>query len=189
MSTGPILVTVDTNLLDTGSIEGLRGAAHGESIEFATVTVNERERGAFDVDLRALPETALWGESRWDEAVWGGPLPESLVLDETPLDSGSLAGEADVRIFERVLSIVSSGSFPKVGARETLTNPQHRQLRDAMAFEAHLRQKRHVFLSDDKKAFVSHGKREALQALGNTFILTSAEFIELGPGGLRALTS
>lgn len=56
-----------------------------------------------------------------------------------------------------------------------------------MAFEAHLRQRRHVFVSDDKKAFISHGRRETLEALGQTRILTSAEFIALGPVGIADL--
>lgn len=109
-----------------------------------------------------------------------------MVLDETPLGSGVLASDAGVDLFERVLSIVSSGSFPRSGARDKLTDPQRRQLRDAMAFEAHVRQRRHVYVSDDKKAFISHG-REALEALSRTRIFTSAEFIALGPGGIGDL--
>lgn len=187
MSPVPLLVTVDTNVLDERQITDLRASTTGVAVEFATVTVNERERGVVDLDVRVVPETAVWGESRWGEAVWGGPIPELMVLDETPLGSGVLASDAGVDVFERVLSIVSSGSFPKPGARDSLTDPQRRQLRDAMAFEAHLRQRRHVFVSDDKKAFISHGRREALEALGQTHILTSTEFITLGPGGISGL--
>lgn len=182
-----LLVTVDTNLLDGSSIADFRAAAHGLEIEFATVTLNERERGVVAVDLRVVPESLVWDESRCGEAVWGGPIPELMVLDETPLGSGVLASDAGVDTLERVLSIVSNGSFPNRGARDNLTDPQRRQLRDAMTFEAHLRQGRHVFVSDDKKAFISHGRRESLEALGRTRIFTSAEFIVLGPDGLGDL--
>ena len=57
-----------------------------------------------------------------------------------------------------------------------------------MAFEAHVRQRRHVYVPDDKKAFISHGRREALEALSRTRIFTSAEFIALGPGGIGDLS-
>ena len=122
-------------------------------------------------------------ESRWDEAVWSGPIPELLVLDETPLGSGVLSGDRDADVFERVLRIVSNGSFPGPGSRDRLTAPQRRQLRDAMTFEAHCRQRRHLFVSDDKRAFINHGRREALQSLGRTRILTSDEFIALAMSG------
>lgn len=183
----PLLVTVDTNLLDEHRIADLRSSAGDTAVEFATVTVNERERGFLYAGLRVVPETLVWDESRWGEAVWGGPIPELMVLDETPLGSGVLASDAGADLFDRVLSIVSNGSFPKPGAREAMTIPQRRQLRDVMAFEAHLRHRRHVFVSDDKKAFISHGRREALEALGQTRIVTSAEFVALGSDGIADL--
>lgn len=61
MSPVPLLVTVDTNVLDEHRIAKLRASTTGVTVEFATVTVNERERGVVDVDLRVVPETAVWG--------------------------------------------------------------------------------------------------------------------------------
>lgn len=179
----PLLVTLDTNVLDAHRISEIRAAVGNRAINLATVTVNERERGGFPVEVDVVPETAVWGESRWDEAVWSGPIPELLVLDETPLGSGVLSGDRDADVFERVLRIVSNGSFPGPGSRDRLTAPQRRQLRDAMTFEAHCRQRRHLFVSDDKRAFINHGRREALQSLGRTRILTSDEFIALAMSG------
>lgn len=110
-----LLVTVDTNLLDEHRIADLRSSAEGTTVEFATVTVNERERGVPHAGLRVVPDTLVWDESRWDEAVWGGPIPELMVLDETPLGSGVLASDAGVDLFEKVLSIVSNGIVPEAG--------------------------------------------------------------------------
>jgi hypothetical protein len=39
---------------------------------------------------------------------------------------------------------------------DDLTKPQRRQLRDAMTPEPHCR---HLFISDDKRAFIDHGRR------------------------------
>jgi hypothetical protein len=52
-----------------------------------------------------------------------------------------------------------------------------------MTFEAHCRQRRHLFVSDDKRAFISHGRREGLELLGRTRILTSDEFILFATSG------
>lgn len=186
MSPVPLLVTVDANLLDEHMIAELIASTTGATVEFATVTVNQRERGG-GFGLCVVPETAVWGESPWDGAVWGGPIPELMVLDETALDSGVLASEADVDVLERVMRIVSNGSFPKLGARDKLTDPQRSQLRDAMSFEAHVRHRRNVYVSNDKKAFITYGRREALEALSGTRIFNSAEFIALGPEGLGDL--
>jgi hypothetical protein len=66
-----------------------------------------------------------------------------------------------------------------VGEREELTDGQRRQLRDAMIFTAHVRERRHVLVSNDQRAYVNHGKRERLESLGATKIRTSAELIAM----------
>jgi len=170
-------------VLDVNRISEVRAAIGDRAVSLATVSVDQRERGGFSVVVDVVPETAIWGESRRGEAVWGGPIPELLILDETPLGSGVIAGDEDADVFERVLGIVSNGSFPRQGSRDRLTAPQRRQLRDAMTFEAHYRQRRHLFVSDDRRAFIKHGRREALESLGRTRILTSAEFIDLAMRG------
>jgi hypothetical protein len=52
-----------------------------------------------------------------------------------------------------------------------------------MIFEAHCRQRRHLFVSDDRRAFINHGRREQLESLGRTRILTSSEFIVFAMSG------
>ena len=41
-----------------------------------------------------LPKAFVWDESPWDFALWGDPLPEVFILDESVLDGpGVLAGD------------------------------------------------------------------------------------------------
>jgi hypothetical protein len=73
-----------------------------------------------------------------------------------------------------MLFIVSNGSFPK--NRENLSEKQTRQLRDAMIFQSHIMAGRDIFVSDDKKAFINHGKRDWLEKSLQTKILSVDEF-------------
>lgn len=177
-------VTVDTNMLDSNDMRSLRGAARqaGVEIDVTTISVSTRERGWADASDLGLwpdsttPETAVWGESRWGEAVWGGS--ELLVLDETPLDTGVLGGPGDGPRLEAILGVIASGSFPPRGERDHLSDPQKRQLRDAMILEAHAREGRDVFVTRDARGFVKHGKREQLQQLCATVIVHPDEFTD-----------
>lgn len=101
-----------------------------------------------------IQETAAFDESKWDESVWaddGGPL-------------------------ERLLAIISNGSFPKAGQRDSLSRRELAQLRDAMILSAHLREGRELFVTKDGTAFIDHGRREALQSEFATQIMTPKEF-------------
>ena len=171
-----LLITVDTNQMDSDRVSRLREVTYVEH-EIACITVSSRERGTVEnVVFSSLPETAVWGESRWDEAVWGPTLAEPFVIGESPLDSGVLGSEESVEVFETALRIISGRSFPALGLRENLTNGQLRQLRDAMIFDAHVRERRDVLITDDAKGFVNGGRREVLEALGRTRILTWSEY-------------
>jgi len=55
---------------------------------------------------------------------------------------------------------------------------ERRQVRDAMALSDHVREGRDVFITTDAKAFINHGRREKLEALCSTRIMTPEEFIE-----------
>lgn len=148
-------VTLDTNILP---IDDLLSPARAQGFEIARVTVTDREVEGTQVYLAGLDtvaETAVWGESRWDEAVWAS-------------DNASL---------EEILKIISNGSFPRF--RNDLTDGQRRQLRDAMIFEAHVREARDIFVSNDDRAFVRDGRREQLEAKFNTKIIGRDEFAAL----------
>jgi hypothetical protein len=78
----------------------------------------------------------VWGEPPWGEFLWAG------------------ANEEKMSDLEAILKIISNGSFPKSGKRELLTDGQRNQLRDAIIFEAHVREKREIFVTTDRKAFL-----------------------------------
>jgi hypothetical protein len=59
-----------------------------------------------------------------------------------------------------------------------LTPGQHNQLRDALILEAHVREKRDIFVTTDTRAFVKHGRRARLEALCSTRIMTVDEFCD-----------
>ena len=95
-----------------------------------------------------------------------------------------LGGDHDVDVFEASLVVIGNGSFPRGGEREELTDGQRRQLRDAMIFTAHVRERRHLLVSNDQKAYVDHGKRQRLESLGATKIRTAAELIAMANEGM-----
>lgn len=169
-----LLVTIDTNQLDDHRIRRLRALLYLPH-ELAFVTVTGRERGEVRWNIGSIPESLVWGESRWGEAVWGRPIPEAWVLGESPLGAAVLGGEDHVDVLETALVVITDGSFPHSGKRDALTGGQLRQLRDAMIFEAHVRERRHLLVTEDAKGFISRGRRAKLEALGRTRILTPDE--------------
>ena len=167
-------VTLDTNQLDDEQIERVRARLPADH-ELAIVTVSNRERGV-EVELRTVTETGVWGESVWGGALWGAQrVAEPFVLGESPLGVGALVDGAGADLFEGILAVISNGSFPAPGHRDSLTDGQRRQLRDAMIFLAHVRDGRDLFVTDDRRGFVKNGRREALERLGATKIVTSDE--------------
>jgi hypothetical protein len=171
--------------LDTGAVgpkrKRIEAACEGHDVDLANTTVTERElRGTKIAPLsKPIFETGVWDESEWGKFVWGGePVREVLVIGETPLGAGVLAGDDTQSFLDRILEIIGDGSFPRSGHRETLTPGQHNQFRDAMIFEAHVREKRDIFVTTDVTAFVKDGRREKLETLCSTRIMTVAEFCD-----------
>lgn len=97
------------------------------------------------------------------------------------LDHAVLVSDTDTSRLEAILGIVSNGSFPPPGGRENLSNGQRRQLRDAMILEAHARESRDIFVTEDRKGFIANGKRGRLENLCRTRICTLDE-LEAGLG-------
>lgn len=173
-------VTVDTNILSR-DMQRLAGAAEGLEVQVAPTTVTLRERGASaPPDEGVVRETLVWNESQWGASVWGpsAPVMETLVLGESRLGMAALGSDEAQTRFEAILAVISDGSFPKRGDRETLTTGARRQLRDAMILEAHTRDRRDVLVSEDRKAFIGRdgAKRQKLEALCQTKIRTVDEF-------------
>jgi hypothetical protein len=150
-------VTLDTGIFP---IDDLMKSGRPRHYEFARISVTdgELEGTSFQVhliDVEKVPETAVWGESKWGEAVWAS--------EESAL--------------EEILRVISSGSFPK--GRENLSDGQRNQFRDAMILEAHIRETRDIFVSNDSRAFINFGRRDLLEKRFGIKILARAEFEEL----------
>lgn len=155
----PLLVTLDTGVLDDVYDQIARAAsALPIDVEFVTVTVADRERGAHE----SRPEV--------------GTIYETLVLDVSPFGSAVLASDASAALFEQIRAIVSSGSYQTVVDGEI--SDGHRSItRDVMILEAHVREGRDVFVTTDRKAFINHERRQKLEALCSTRIMTPEEFV------------
>ena len=151
-------VTIDTNVLPADDLVEL-AKSRGWDVVIASVT--ERELGHGDTRLQ-VPGL--------------GKVLEVAVLGESVLGSCVLAG--DDNYLETLIQIISNGSFPKSGTRGQLSDGRRRQLRDAMIIEAHARERRDIFVTNDRKGFIDDGRREKLQTLLKTRIVTSEEFLE-----------
>ena len=154
-------VTFDSTAKPGDSVV-LKAVGAGWHVAFASVSMREARGADFEVALRAhdrVPEAGVWDESSWNEA--------------------RFADEPSSERLEKILAIISNGSFPR--KRSELNEGQLHQLRDAMILEAHSAAARTVFVTADMKGFIKHGRREELQALLATRILSPAEFeSELG---------
>lgn len=135
-------------------------ASFGVSVALVSVTERELASSAVArVSADRILETAVLGESRWGQAVWGS--------------------DQQAHFLEQILRIISNGSFPAPGKRSSLSSGEARQLRDAMILAAHARERRDVFVSNDERGFVRAGRRERLEELLGTRIVTLAEFRSL----------
>ena len=149
---------MDTNVLPATDVL-VAGSQRGDDFKAVSVTVRELDGHPLKATLVAfgdpILEIGVWNESLWDAAEW--------------------SSEEEGMLFASILNIISDGSFPS--GTSSLSFGQRRQLRDAMILEAHVKSGRDVFVTDDKRAFVNHGRRAALQQLCRTRICTSAEYI------------
>jgi len=151
-------VTLDTNVFPA---EPLIARAQRLGMAVAAVTVSHREVQGSSLEeevcaLESVFETAVWDESKWDQATWGTP--------------------ADNERLERVLALLSNRSFPPPERRDQLFDGQRRQLRDAMILCAHLRANREILVSNDRRAFINYGRRQAIEAEFGTRVMTVEEF-------------
>jgi len=154
-------VTLDTNLVDD---ERVATAARTAGFDIMHTTVTDRELDGSGVAAVA---------DRKAEIV------EALVLGESAVGASVLGSDSDAINFENLLKVISNGAFPAMGKRENLSTGQRRQMRDAIIFCAHIREKRCVFVTNDKKGFIDDGRRELLEGKFGTRILTGDEFLQL----------
>ena len=105
-----VSVTLDSNVFPPGHVMAA-GKAVGAEFYVVSVTVREQQGTSFEAQVRwlpVIPEVAVWGESRWDESVYGS--------------------DSDDEQLNQILAIM--GSDPLL-SRENLTRGQRSQLRDA----------------------------------------------------------
>ncbi len=109
------------------------------------------------------------------------------MLDESSLGSCVLWPIEERERFERVLRLMSNGSFPKSGQRDGLTDPQRNQLRDAHHLATHAHAGGAIFVTEDMRAFgrPRSSLRHALEALCSTQIMTPDEFCASCDGARR----
>lgn len=186
-------VTLDTSAVNPEELSRIEAACRGRDVEIVHTTVTDREQEGTGVPVSpaALMETAVWDESRWDRSLWGGEtIPETLVLGESRLGEAALGSDDAPVLLEAILGIINGNRlFPPPGERNSLTRKQRGRLRDAMILEAHTRERRDVFVTNDTKDYIRHGRRERLEALCSTRIYTVEEFTErLLTGDEPALT-
>ena len=151
-------VTLDTNVFPA---EKLVQRSEKLGLEVAVISVTNREarKSSLIEEISALKEILepmVWGESNWGRAYWGDR------------NTGEL--------LEHILHILSNGSFPPLGARDSLSKGQKHSLRDAMILFTHVREGRDVLVTNDVKGFISHGRREMIESEFNTRIVSSKEF-------------
>ena len=151
-------ITLDTNILPADDlVDACR--VRGWDIAVTSVSRREIEGTSYIVQLMSLGEimeVAVHGEIRYGEGLYGS----------------DRSGEQ----LELILKIVSDSSFPK--DRRILSAGHRRQFRDALIFEAHTRNRRDIFVSNDHRAFITRGRRNALQQMFGTQIMTKTEFLE-----------
>jgi predicted nucleic acid-binding protein len=97
-------------------------------------------------DIKPL-ETEILETMVWGESAWG----RSVWGNESTLTP-------------QILIVITSGA-----------QPTKKQRRDAIILEAHTRERRDIFVTADKH-FLRHGRREQLENLCSTRIMTAQEF-------------
>ncbi len=152
-------VTIDTNVAHRAD---LIEAAQRSGFEVSVVSVTDRELSSSDIRPSVNSQ-----------------VPEMLILDEGQLDHAVVPSEEESALLTQTLRIICNGSFPGLDSYDHFSPGQRRQLRDAIILLAHVRERRHIFVSDDRKAFLREGRREKLEHLLSTRIMTSSEFLSL----------
>jgi hypothetical protein len=150
-------VTLDTSALPA---DELVEPARERGFELGRVSVTDREVEGTQFEVRIegvsqVLESAVVGESRSGQAVWSSR--------ESP--------------FEEILQIIVGAAFP--AERSNLSRTKRHDLRDAMILEAHVRERRHTFVTNDVDAFIRSGRRERLESRFGIRILTRDEFAAL----------
>lgn len=154
-------VTLDTNTVDDAEIIQM---ARSVGLDVVCTTVTDREMENSNVTQ------VLSQDSR---------ISEPLVIGEGRIGSAAVASDETPETLERLLQIISNGSFPPREQRSNKSEGQKRQLRDAIILCTHIKEGRDIFVTNDSKGFIRGGRREQIEGEFGTKIMTSSEFIAL----------
>lgn len=155
-----LTVSLDTNIFP---IDDLIALSQGLEIEFARASqVDYESEKMFD-----------WGQH--PPSSLGKPSPIEFTLGVSRLGYDVLASNDSK--FVAIFKIISNGSLPPKPGSD-LTPGQINQVRDARILNAHAIAKRQIFVTKDQKAFIKHGKREKLEQLLQTKIMTRDKFVD-----------
>jgi hypothetical protein len=166
-------VTLDTNAVNGYCLARIEVACAGHDVELMPTAVTdwEQEGTAYAKAGRpVLVPTTPFGVGPFGEGPFGG----------VPPGRNTRPGR-----YDEILKIITTGGFPPPGARNGLTPGNRKKELDAVIFETHVGEGRDVFVTRDVKDFIKDGKREALEALGSTRIMTVDEFCAWAESGFK----
>jgi len=84
------------------------------------VTDRETEGTSKATAVATILETGVYDESRYGQAVYGGPVRETAVIGEWRLGKAVLGSDESPATLEGILRIIGAGVFPPLGGREAL---------------------------------------------------------------------
>jgi len=151
-------ITIDTSVIPA---EEIMTICKNKGYEYTCISVTNRELEgtSFEEKLTDIPsahEYGVYGEARYGSARYHS--------------------EESSNVLEEILSIISNGSFPK--NRDDLSQGYLHMLRDAIILQTHITDKRDIFITNDRRAFVKNELRKKLEDQFNIEILTKEEFIK-----------
>ena len=173
-------ITLDTNILP---IDG--SLLKNKPVETAVVSVTGREIENYKLSVelknfKEIKETVVWDESKWGQTKWGPVIYETAVVGESRLGECVVGSDKNVNVFEKLLEIISSGSFPKPGKRGNLNKGERKQLRDVMILADHIKDCRDIFVTEDVRGFIGKSGeiKNKIETLFKTKIMRKREFFD-----------
>jgi hypothetical protein len=163
----PLKVTLDTGCSeDPVLVEALRQL--GADVAITSTTASEINGSSFSDVFHGLDRKTGpggWGLN-WGECWGGGNSVDYLDRDGVPHHGNP---------FVEILEVISNGGVKLPKDWDTLTKRQCNLIHDAMILSTHVQHQRDLFVTDDYRAFVNADRRETLERMFPTKILTLKE--------------
>jgi hypothetical protein len=159
-------ITLDTGVLPA---DALLAAVKGRNFDFAvvSVTVAETQSTSFVATLKPL-----------------GEVDQNVAFGAGVYGAHTYGGTPDKECLRKALEVISNGAFADPEPSDKLTDGERSQQHDAIILCTHVRDQRDVLVTTDQKAFIKGERRERLESLFHTRIMTPDEFIAtFGPHG------